>query len=144
MLAATHAHQMLVELLESGAPVDLMGDDGLTPLHRACAHAQLGCATELVARKADILAISKQGWTPVLYAAVGGHAGIVQMLLEASMQLPHDFRSKDGISTNLLQHRTPQRRDGNDTGMEGITAGMTPLLLAAKYGHASVVCMALR
>jgi ankyrin repeat protein len=65
--------QVLKELLDVGAPVDLTCEAGWTPLHRACFNGHAAVAQELVvARKANMLAATKDGRTPILLAAQGG------------------------------------------------------------------------
>jgi hypothetical protein len=64
--------QVLRELLDVGAPVDLTCEAGWTPLHRACLNGHAAVAHELVvARKANMLAATKDGRTPILLAAQG-------------------------------------------------------------------------
>lgn len=68
--------QVLKELLDCGAPVDLTCEAGWTPLHRACFAGHFGVAQELVvARKANILAGTRDGRTPILLAAQGEREG---------------------------------------------------------------------
>lgn len=69
---ATALSQVLKELLDCGAPVNLTCESGWTPLHRACISGHLSIAQELVvSRKANILAATKDGRTPILLAAQG-------------------------------------------------------------------------
>jgi len=68
-------------------------------------HLQL--AKLLVSRQADI---NHPGWTPLHYAATGGHVEIVQLLLDESAYI-------DAESPN----------------------GSTPLMMAARYGNAKTV-----
>lgn len=62
---------------------------------------------QLIARNADV---NKPGWTPLHYAATGGHLKIVELLLENHAYI-------DAASPN----------------------GSTPLMLASKYGTSDVV-----
>jgi ankyrin repeat protein len=64
------------------------------------------CKT-LIARDADV---NKPGWTPLHYAATGGHVAIVQLLLDSNAYI-------DAASPNES----------------------TPLMMAAKYGSSEVV-----
>ncbi|WIA09518.1 hypothetical protein OEZ85_008914 [Tetradesmus obliquus] len=137
--AAQHGHlQVLKELLDVGAPVDLTCEAGWTPLHRACFSGHAAVAQELVvARKANMLAATKDGRTPILLAAQGGNADIVRLLLENASRLPQDFKTKEGWSSNLLQHKTRNPADPKDP-------GLNLLLLGAKHGHAAVVKVAIQ
>lgn len=128
--------QILKELLESGAPVDLLDEAQQSPLHRACSAGHAACAAELIGRNADILLANGSGRTPILCAAASGSDDIVQLPLEASAQLPPDFKSVGGWGSNLMQHRVCSSDDQ--------APGMNALLLAAQRGHAKVVRLALR
>ncbi len=68
-------------------------------------HAEL--AQELIDRGADV---NKPGWTPLHYAATGGHVALIRMLLDAHAYI-------DAESPN----------------------GTTPLMMAAHYGTAAAV-----
>jgi ankyrin repeat protein len=77
-----------------------------TPLMLACLKGQVVLAKLLISRHADI---NQPGWTPLHYAATGGHVELIQMLLEESAYI-------DAESPN----------------------GTTPLMMAARYGSAKV------
>ncbi len=62
---------------------------------------------KLIERDADV---NKPGWTPLHYAATGGHSAVIRLLLEKHAYI-------DAASPN----------------------GSTPLMMAAKYGNAAVV-----
>ena len=78
-----------------------------SPLMLVCLKGNLRLAQELVARKADL---NHPGWTPLHYAATGGHSAIVKLLLDESAYI-------DAESPN----------------------GTTPLMMSARYGNAEVV-----
>jgi ankyrin repeat protein len=78
-----------------------------TPLMMAALKGQTDVVRELIDRGADV---NKTGWTPLHYAATGGHVPIIQMLLEAHAYI-------DAESPN----------------------GTTPLMMAAYYGTAAAV-----
>jgi len=78
-----------------------------TPLMLVCLKGDLRLAKLLVGRQADI---NHPGWTPLHYAATGGHVAIIQMLLEESAYI-------DAESPN----------------------GTTPLMMAARYGNGQAV-----
>jgi len=78
-----------------------------SPLMLAALKGYLEVCQKLVARDADV---NKTGWTPLHYAATGGHVEIVRLLLENHAYL-------DAESPN----------------------GSTPLMMAAMYGNAATV-----
>jgi ankyrin repeat protein len=72
-----------------------------------CLKGNLKLAKLLISRQADI---NHPGWTPLHYAATGGHVAIVQLLLDESAYI-------DAESPN----------------------GTTPLMMAARYGSPEAV-----
>jgi ankyrin repeat protein len=58
-----------------------------SPLMMACLRGQADLARQLIARGADV---NKTGWTPLHYAATGGHVAIIQMLLEENAYIDAD------------------------------------------------------
>ena len=74
-----------------------------------CLKGELELAKMLIRRDADI---NHPGWTPLHYAATGGHTAIIQLLLEESAYI-------DAESPN----------------------GTTPLMMAARYGNEKAVQM---
>lgn len=80
---------------------------GETALMLLCLNGQLNLAKLLIRRQADI---NHPGWTPLHYAATGGHTELIQFLLDESAYI-------DAESPN----------------------GTTPLMMAARYGNAQAV-----
>jgi ankyrin repeat protein len=78
-----------------------------TPLMMACLKGQLEIVRGLIARKVDV---NKTGWTPLHYAATGGHREIIRVLLDEHAYI-------DAESPN----------------------GTTPLMMAAKYADLPTV-----
>jgi ankyrin repeat protein len=66
-------------------------------------------ASELCRRNADLNKKNRGGWTPLMYACYIGHDNIVNLLLDA------------GVNVNVKNHK-----------------GHTPLMLAASCGNESV------
>ena len=87
--------------------VEWQSSDGETALMIAALKGQLPEARRLIARGADV---NKTGWTPLHYAASGGHLDMIRLLLEHHAYI-------DAESPN----------------------GSTPLMLAAKYGSREAV-----
>jgi ankyrin repeat protein len=90
-----------------GIQVDIRNHAGETPLMMAALKAEVDAATALIARGA---AVQKEGWSPLHYAATGGSAAIVKLLL--SKGAPIEARSPNGS---------------------------TPLMMAARYGNEEAV-----
>ena len=78
-----------------------------TILMLVCLKGNLNLTQQLIDRKADI---NQPGWTPLHYAATGGHAQIAKLLLDESAYI-------DAESPN----------------------GSTPLMMAARYGRTELV-----
>ena len=84
--------------------VNVRNAHGETALMLACLKGHLALAKLLISKQADI---NQPGWTPLHYAATGGHVELIQFLLEESAYI-------DAESPN----------------------GTTPLMMAARYGSA--------
>jgi ankyrin repeat protein len=87
--------------------VDVRNHAGETPLMMAALKAEVDAANALVARGASV---QKDGWSPLHYAATGGSAVIVKLLLSKGAP---------------LEARSPN--------------GSTPLMMAARYGNEEAV-----
>jgi ankyrin repeat protein len=84
--------------------VNVRNAHGETALMLACLKGHAALAKLLISKQADV---NQPGWTPLHYAATGGHIELIQMLLEESAYI-------DAESPN----------------------GTTPLMMAARYGSA--------
>lgn len=82
-----------------------------SPLMLAALKGYLAVCQKLIARDADV---NKPGWTPLHYAATGGHLDVIQILLDNHAYI-------DAASPN----------------------GSTPLMMAAMYGSTEAVQMLL-
>jgi ankyrin repeat protein len=78
-----------------------------SPLMIAALRGHLELAKKLIARDADV---NKTGWTPLHYAATGGHVEMIQLLLDESA---------------YIDAESPNRT--------------TPLMMAAQYGSTAAV-----
>ena len=90
-----------------GIQIDIRNHAGETPLMMAALKAEVDAAAALVAHGA---AVQKDGWSPLHYAATGGSAAIVRLLLAKGA---------------VLEARSPN--------------GSTPLMMAARYGNEEAV-----
>jgi uncharacterized protein len=87
--------------------VEMRTPEDESPLMMACLKGQIDMAKKLISRDADI---NKTGWTPLHYAATGGHVAIIELLLDQDAYI-------DAESPN----------------------GTTPLMMAAHYGSPAAV-----
>jgi ankyrin repeat protein len=87
--------------------VEVRSDRDESPLMLAALKGLTDVCEKLIAKDADI---NKPGWTPLHYAATGGHVAVIRLLLENHAYI-------DASSPN----------------------GSTPLMMAAMYGSASEV-----
>lgn len=100
-------------LLEQPATtVNVRTAEDESPLMLAALRGYADVCQELIERDADV---NKPGWTPLHYAATGGHDAIIQLLLDNHAYI-------DAASPN----------------------GSTPLMMAAMYGTSSAVELLLR
>jgi len=173
MLAAMAGHvDVVTTLIGRGAKIDLtqMTDDkkaggqsqsGRTALHWAAAQGESVAAKVLVDSGALVNALSTKKQTPLALACSQGHEEIVQLLVEADARLDYG----DGKQTPLhlaceAGHENVARllieylstgRDGQQKG-EGSkawlnapdSAGLAPLMLAARKGHTGMVRLLLQ
>ena len=70
-------------LIEGSAEVNAAQVDGMTALHWASLHDQLGMARLLVATGADANAANRYGVTPLALACTNGNGDLVELLLDA-------------------------------------------------------------
>ncbi|MEY4077882.1 MAG: hypothetical protein RIQ69_2252 [Pseudomonadota bacterium] len=87
--------------------LNVRNSHGESALMLLCLKGELELAKMLIKRDADI---NHPGWTPLHYAATGGHTAIIQLLLDESAYI-------DAESPN----------------------GSTPLMMAARYGNDKAV-----
>ena len=87
--------------------VNILTTEDESPLMLAALKGNYEICLKLIEREADV---NKTGWTPLHYAATGGHVKLIQLLLD-------HFAYIDAASPN----------------------GTTPLMMAAMYGSSSAV-----
>ncbi|KAI8380957.1 ankyrin repeat-containing domain protein [Radiomyces spectabilis] len=104
MYAAQHGHLELVEfLLEMGHEEEVISVDneGITVLMIAAMHNHEEIFYNYVIRYPECIhAISKNGWTALLYAAENGNANLVNYLLSISADIDH----VDNEGNSALHH----------------------------------------
>jgi len=156
--AVSHGHAAVVEtLLAAGSDTEARSK-GSTPLHAAASHGHAVVAEKLLAAGADVEARDEKGLTPLLLAAVnghaagcggstlgggaagavvGGHAAVVEQLLAAGAD--REVTSKSGrtaLHQAAMMGRAAQAETllaaGADTEATD-QDGLTPLDVAVKY-----------
>jgi len=121
------------ELLEA------QDDKGLTPLHVAAAHGRSLVAEALLARRANVHAVTRFGWVPLHLAATNGDPATIKALLAYGAQVQARTRNDEtplilacrfgrvAAAQLLLEARS-------DPNAVEKTSGATPLHLAAAAG----------
>ena len=99
-------------LIDLGAPVDFADGNGITMLGRTVLNNEVEMARALIARGANVNVVDKLGMTPLLWAANVdfGDTAMIELLVKSGAKM--DARNKDGL---------------------------TPLELARKYGHTTLI-----
>jgi ankyrin repeat protein len=135
-LAAEHHHAAVVKfLLEKGAAHNRKDRSGDTPLHAASADTT--CLKHLLAARADVNAVNIGGKTPLHLAAYAGATDGAELLFAHGARL--DLLSACLLGKNaevkklLAKDRKALEKPFNDYLNE------TPVMLAARAGHANVV-----
>lgn len=101
---------LVAKLIDTGANVNSMQSDGMTPLHWAVYHQNVPLVQQLIDLQCDVNTKTRYEITPLLLACTLDVPNIVQLLLEA------------GADSNAIQ-----------------PGGITPLLLAARTGVVEAV-----
>ncbi len=145
--AASHQPLAVDALLMAGAQVEAGSAYG-TPLHFACATANMEDADKFLSRGANPNATRGDGMTPLMFAANAGFPPLVADLLKHNA----DVNAEDDGGASALSLAA---RNGNDpvVGMllgakasieQADEEGQTPLMEAAKNGHAASVGILLK
>ncbi|XP_035392360.1 protein TANC1 isoform X1 [Electrophorus electricus] len=90
-------HEMVALLLEFGASVNVVSENGMAPLGYAAATGHLGLVSLLCKRGARVDHVDKSGQSALVHAALRGHPDIIQHLLEqpwSSREQPHELSLK--------------------------------------------------
>ena len=130
-------------LLNNGARVGQVDDDGETPLLMAASQGHALIVKLLLDRGAPVNNVDSQGFTALSYAVFRGHVKIVQLLLDNGAEdigddpvlLHTAVNGYAEIMELLLEHGVQVDRAN--------TEGETPLLFAAHLGHINLVRMLL-
>ena len=144
MVAAMNRKSSIARiLLNKGADVSVVDEDGSTALHQASNAGHVEVVTALVKAGADIEATTSSGLTPIHLAAGFGHLEVVKELVKAGAALQE--MDSSGYSPLLwavagehLEVVTALVEAGADLNATD-SIGLTPLHLAAKNGHLAVM-----
>ena len=134
-----------MELLASGAPVDMENAKGVTPLILASQKGNLIIVKELLRRGASTSATTVNGTTAVLQAAHFGHLQIIRVILHAG--------GARLVELANYNHTTPLMRAAQEGHLRVVRyllskgalvnrrnrVHMTALMLASQRGHADTV-----
>lgn len=93
-MSETDAAAATAALVALGAAVDAASNDGLVPIHRAARRGRTPVLTALIRGGASTAARSGIGWTPLVYATVGGHPDCVRVLLASSSAIDAEQRAE--------------------------------------------------
>ena len=133
----------LSELIENGARVDAVDEDGRTALMVAVVKNNADCVKALLVVGADVNAKNKNGYTALMAAVLKGHTDCVKPLLKAGADA--NVKDKDGETalmlavlkghTDCVKTLLKAEADVNAKFEDGSTA----LMIAATLGHADCV-----
>ena len=148
-LAAKKGHLEVVQLLCETDPALSTSIDkmGRTPLHYASVSGDLEVASYLMGKLDDHWDKDENSWTALYFAAIEGHASIVELFLghpkppinerTKAGELPIHGASRSGhvaVVKCLLEHMDKKDMNATDN-----MYGRTALHAAAQQGHAEVV-----
>eukprot|EP00908_Phaeocystis_cordata_P025518 Transcript_797.p1 GENE.Transcript_797~~Transcript_797.p1 ORF type:complete len:580 (-),score=111.25 Transcript_797:99-1838(-) len=146
--AAEQGHVAVTALLlAKGAQADLCDDKGRAPLNWASLQGHEATVAALLAGGAQVNLTSKIGIAPLFVAANGGHEAVVAVLLANGAQV--NLTTVDAHTDTAL---SAAAGEGHEAVVEALLAkgarkdlvnktGDTPLSMAEKHGHASVVAL---
>ena len=143
MIAAENGHADVVkELLEKGANVNLENKQGFTALILAAQEGHTGVVTELLTKGADVNKTNKRKMTALMLAAFEGHTGTVTKLLEKGADV--HLSDTDGFTALILAASngvaavvSALLEKGADVNLSDTNG--TALMYAAREGHKDVV-----
>ena len=139
-------------LLDNGFNVNATDEDDATALHLAAANGQEQVVRLLLVRGAAVDQANLAGWTPLLQAARNGHTAVAALLIQNHASV--DAQTCYGAGVACLAARsgnlaTCRLLDGAGVSFAAVSAPVvsgvpstveiTPLVVAAHWGHDSIV-----
>lgn len=78
----SHSNNMLNQVLEMEADVNVTDTNGWTPLHHAAQYGELEAITSLIKRGASVHIFSNKGYFPIHVAALNNQSKAIKLLVE--------------------------------------------------------------
>ena len=130
-------------LLDNGADINLVDDDGTTPLITVCWDSHVDAARLLLDNGADVNRANKKGTTPLFIACQEGYVNVARLLLDNGADV--DWATEDGFTP---LHAASQKcyvdvarlllDNDADVNRANKKLGTTPLFLACENGYVDV------
>ncbi|PQE30996.1 sex-determining fem-1 protein [Rutstroemia sp. NJR-2017a WRK4] len=142
--AAGQGHNIVVkQLLERGANLETIGEDGQTPLSSAAKKGHNSIVEQLLEKGANIEAIDEFGQTPLLWAVRKGYNIVVKQLLEKDANM--EIKDEDGRTVLIWAIRNGENTIVKQLLEKGANFeikdnnGWTPLIWAREEWHNTIV-----
>jgi ankyrin repeat protein len=136
-VASNHGHvQVVKELLEHGADIEVKDSNGWTSLHSAAVEGHSAVVNELLEHGVDIEATTNSGSIPLHQACFFGSVAVVIELLGHGADIDANNDSSNGAPTSILGKR--KSRGGANIEAKDDN-GDTPLHIASWKGHLAIV-----
>jgi len=142
--ATFHQNEDLVsELINAGASVDVKTAYGISPLAISCQAENASIVKRIIDAGADANQKRRGGETPLMTAARAGHAEIVKILLNAGAKVDaREHRKQTALmwaaAAGHIEVVSALLKAGANPKMK-VWSGFTPIMFAARNGHGDVV-----
>ena len=101
MWACQRGHLECAEaLIDAGAAVDMVNNNGRTALMWACTSGHHECAQALIDAGAAVDMVNNNGWTALMFACYFGHHECAQALIDAHTDL--ELTNRDGQNALMI------------------------------------------
>ena len=160
-LACQRGNEQAVELLLASEEIDetITDENGDTPLHEACSSGETEIVEKILTKlksrpgQVNLLLPNDKELTPLHIACREGYVDIVKLLLKEGFHQKKDLvEAQDNERSTPLHLACENGREGNEVIIQTLLlynadifsemgGGLTPMHIAAKYGHKSVMEM---
>ena len=146
-LAAYHGHKNIIKLLIArGSDIDALEFQEMTPLHQAASGGQKEASGLLIDKGAVVNSKDINGKTPLMYAVLKGHVEVAELLMDKGAMIDvrekHYGRTLFHLTAIIGNKNMAEFLINKGAGINVLdNEGLTPLQLAAKYGHKEVAGM---